>query len=151
MTLILVPVIEITSRSIFGVAKSDENSKEKGSFLLKTPNEISVAAKVKLSGEKSENEKVGRDLIKQRDQSMGPNVSIFYKQDGGLVITKGEGAYMIDIDGNKYLDCCNNVACVGHGHKSVVAAGQRELANVQTNGRFLNPIQQRYIAKLLAT
>jgi acetylornithine/succinyldiaminopimelate/putrescine aminotransferase len=27
----------------------------------------------------------------------------------------------------------------------------REIGNVQTNGRFLNPIQQRYLAKLLKT
>lgn len=55
------------------------------------------------------------------------------------------------MDGNKYLDCCNNVACCGHAHPTVVKAGQDELANIQTNGRFLNPVQQRYLAKLLAT
>ncbi len=58
---------------------------------------------------------------------------------------------MIDIDGNKHLDCCNNVACVGHAHPNVVEAGQNELAKIMTNGRFLNPVQQRYIDKLLKT
>lgn len=58
---------------------------------------------------------------------------------------------MIDIDGNRHLDCCNNVACVGHAHPTVVQAGQDELGRIQTNGRFLNPVQQRYIDKLLKT
>lgn len=58
---------------------------------------------------------------------------------------------MIDVDGNKHLDCCNNVACVGHAHPSVVKAGQQEIAKIFTNSRFLNEIQQRYLSKLLAT
>eukprot|EP01033_Poteriospumella_lacustris_P004996 gene4998-3570_t len=97
------------------------------------------------------NTKVGKELISLRDKQMGPNVSVFYKQDGGLVITSGSGVFMRDIDGNLHLDCCNNVACVGHAHPNVVRAGQQELANIQTNGRFLNPIQQRYVTKLLET
>lgn len=128
----------------------------RGSFLLQTPNEISAAAKAasllhvdKLAGGK--NEEVGRELIALRDKQVGPNVSVFYKQDGGLVVTSGTGPYMRDIDGNLHLDCCNNVASVGHAHPKVVLAGAKELAHVQTNGRFLNPIQQRYLSKLLAT
>ena len=48
-------------------------------------------------------------------------------------------------------DCANNVAAVGHSHPRVVKAGQNALAKIQTNGRFLNPVQQRYVAKLLST
>lgn len=135
--------------------------KQKGSFLLQTPDKISEAAnaiatlKGKSSGSKeggiSNNEKLGRELIALREKQMGPNVSIFYKQDGGLVIPEGEGCYMKDVDGNLHLDCCNNVACVGHAHPAVVEAGQKEIARIFTNGRFLNPIQQRYLTKLLAT
>lgn len=99
----------------------------------------------------NENEIIGRQLIKDRDQHMGSNVSIFYKKAGGLVITSGHGAYLTAIDGTSYLDCVNNVAVVGHSHPRVVKAGQQELANIQTNTRFLHPIRQRYIKKLLAT
>jgi 4-aminobutyrate aminotransferase-like enzyme len=99
----------------------------------------------------NQNEFIGRQLIKERQQQMGSNVSIFYKQAGGLVITSGDGVYLKDIDGNRYLDCVNNVAVVGHSHPRVVAAGQSELARIQTNARFLHPIQQRYLRKLLAT
>ena len=38
---------------------------------------------------------IGKELISQRDKSIGPNVSVFYKQDGGLVITRGEGVHMV--------------------------------------------------------
>jgi len=34
---------------------------------------------------------------------------------------------MKDKDGNTHLDCCNNVAAVGHAHPKVVAAGCSEL------------------------
>ena len=91
------------------------------------------------------------ELLKLRRQQIGPNVSVFYEKKGGLVITKGKGVFMMDNNGNRYLDCCNNVACVGHSHPTVVEAGCNELARIQTNSRFLHPVQQRYISKLLAT
>eukprot|EP01031_Cornospumella_fuschlensis_P016174 gene16174-19750_t len=68
---------------------STSTARVKGSFLLNTPKEISEAAKAasmlnmaKLKPGK--NEEVGRALIAERDRHMGPNVSVFYKQDGGL-------------------------------------------------------------------
>jgi 4-aminobutyrate aminotransferase-like enzyme len=97
------------------------------------------------------NELVGRELIRERERHMGADVSIFYREAGGLVITSGDGVYLQDIDGNRYLDCINNVAVVGHSHPAIVTAGQKELGKIQTNTRFLNPIQQRYVKKLLAT
>jgi ethanolamine-phosphate phospho-lyase len=77
-------------------------------------------------------------------------VSIFYKQDGGVVATSGSSCTLSGPDGD-FLDCANNVAGVGHSHPRVVAAGVRELSNVQTNGRFLHPGRERYVSKLLAT
>lgn len=91
------------------------------------------------------------DLLSARTRQTGPNVSVFYKKEGGLVITSGEGVHMIDENGQRYLDCCNNVAGVGHSHPRVVKAGCDELGRIQTNGRFLHPTQQRYLSKLLAT
>lgn len=139
---------------------ASEPKHAQGSFLLTTPQQqseadaIASAAAVAagtVSTVKGTNEEVGKALIALREKQMGPNVSVFYKQDGGLVITSGQGVHMKDIDGNLHLDCCNNVASVGHSHPRVVEAGRRELGNIQTNGRFLNPIQQRYVSKLLST
>ncbi len=134
------------------VCEANSQPVEKGSFLLKTPKASSEAAVCHNAQSKlALNDKIGKSLIEVRDKQLGPNVSVFYKQDGGLVVVRGEGVHMIDIDGNKHLDCCNNVACCGHAHPRVVAAGRQELGNIQTNGRFLNPIQQRYLSKLLST
>lgn len=66
---------------------------------------------------------IGQRLIAERNKSMGPNISVFYKQEGGVVISEGKGVFMVDVDGNEYLDCCNNVACVGHSHPKVIEAG----------------------------
>lgn len=67
------------------------------------------------------------------------------------MVQKGEGVHLIDVDGNRHLDCCNNVAHVGHSHPTVVKAGCDGLKSIQTNSRFLNPVQQRYLDKLLST
>jgi 4-aminobutyrate aminotransferase-like enzyme len=118
---------------------------------MATPSSTSATSSTCDGNLRKQNELIGRQLIQERERHMGPNVSIFYKQAGGLVITSGQGVYLKDIDGNQYLDCVNNVAVVGHSHPRVVAAGQSELARIQTNGRFLHPVQQRYLRKLLAT
>lgn len=49
---------------------------------------------------------------------------------------RGEGAYLIDLDGNRYLDLHNNFTAlaVGHCHPSVVAALTRQLARGTTFG-----------------
>lgn len=128
-------------------------STAKGSFLLKSTDTPSVAASTvqEPSLVNSESVALGKSLIKSHDQNLGPNLSLFYKSDGGLVVTKGEGVYLIDSDGNKYVDCANNVACVGHSHPAVVAAGVKGLSEIQTNSRFLHPTRYRYIEKLLKT
>ena len=133
----------------------DENSSH-NKTILKGSKDI-IASKKSLLKEKRRkingvnSLEVGTNLIKQRRESLGSNVSCFYADEGGLVIEEGEGCYMIDIDGNRYLDCCNNVACVGHSHPKVVEAGVAALSKIQTNARFLHPGHQRYIGKLLKT
>src|SRR5436305_1465521 len=49
---------------------------------------------------------------------------------------RGEGAYLTDLDGNRYLDLHNNFTAlaVGHCHPSVVAALTRQLARGTTFG-----------------
>ena len=129
----------------------------KGSFLLdKEPKRSRTGienARVNLKhlGNDATLSNLGKELIAKRNRSLGPNVSCFYADEGGLVITKGEGSYLIDPAGNRYLDCCNNVAAVGHSHPKVVNAGIKALSEIQTNSRFLHPSHQRYIDKLLKT
>ena len=140
-----------------------EHQHKQGSFLLETGSIVSskaVALADIIAAKKQQYDQgardistntLGRELLEKRSKNLGPNVSCFYADEGGLVITKGEGSYLIDPDGNRYLDCCNNVAAVGHSHPRVVKAGTEALSNIQTNSRFLHPTHQRYIDKLLKT
>lgn len=58
-----------------------------------------------------------------------------WSAQGGLtapVITRGEGSYLFDADGKKYLDFGSGLIAVnlGHGHKKVVAAIQEQAATL---------------------
>ena len=57
-------------------------------------------------------------LIEKRSRLLGPNFSTFYKNP--VHIVRGEGVWLWDSDGEKYLDCYNNVPHVGHCHSHVV-------------------------------
>ena len=52
-------------------------------------------------------------LLARRQQLLGPAYTLFYEEPVHLV--RGEGVWLYDSDGRKYLDMYNNVAHVGHG------------------------------------
>ena len=85
----------------------------------------------------------------ERTRSIGFNLSISYRQP--LKIVRGLGQYLYDDTGRAYLDCVNNVAHVGHCHPYVVAAGQRQMAVLNTNTRYLHDIINEYALRLCAT
>jgi ethanolamine-phosphate phospho-lyase len=58
--------------------------------------------------------------------------------------------YMYDTYGNTFLDAYNNIPHVGHSHPKVVEAGQRQMAKLNTNTRYLYDILPAYAEKLLA-
>ena len=53
--------------------------------------------------------------------------------------------------GRAYLDAVNNVPHVGHNHPHVVRAGQRQMAVLNTNTRYLHHNLVRYAERLTAT
>jgi 4-aminobutyrate aminotransferase-like enzyme len=59
--------------------------------------------------------------------------------------------HLIDHDGRRYLDAVNNVAHVGHSHPDVVRAGQRQMAALNTNTRYLHDAMLDYAEQLIAT
>lgn len=77
------------------------------------------------------------ETLRLRERHIGQACKLFYKSNP-LKIVRAEGQYMFDERGNRYLDCINNVAHVGHCHPSVVRAGQEQMALVCTNNRFLH-------------
>ena len=48
------------------------------------------------------------------------------------------GQYLINTNGRKYLDTVNNIAHVGHENNNVVRAGQKQMAVLNTNTRYLH-------------
>ncbi len=56
-------------------------------------------------------------IASKRSVLIGPNSALSF--DEPLYIVRGRGQYLYDAEGNQYLDCCNNVAHVGHCHPKV--------------------------------
>ena len=80
---------------------------------------------------------------------IGPSLSVSYRKP--LHIVRGVMQYLIEADGRRYLDCVNNVAHVGHAHPDVVRAGQRQMAALNTNTRYLHEAMLEYAERLTAT
>ena len=57
--------------------------------------------------------------------------------------------YMYDGYGNTFLDAYNNIPHVGHSHPKVVAAGQKQMATLNTNTRYLYDLLSEYAEVLL--
>lgn len=75
-------------------------------------------------------------LLERRARLLGPNVPTFY--DTPVHIVRGEGVWLWDKAGRKYLDGYNNVPHVGHGHPRVVAAIAEQAAQLNTHTRYLH-------------
>ena len=89
------------------------------------------------------------DIRNYREQHLGKTLSLSFKEP--LKIVRGLGPYLYDENGTEYLDMVNNVCHVGHCHPKVVAAGQAQMAKLNTNTRFLHDNLVVYAEKLLAT
>lgn len=88
-------------------------------------------------------------LLERRANLIGPSLSVSYRQP--LHVVRGVMQYLIDADGRRYLDTVNNVAHVGHAHPDVVRAGQRQMAVLNTNTRYLHEAILEYAERLTAT
>jgi 4-aminobutyrate aminotransferase-like enzyme len=88
-------------------------------------------------------------ILEARRRLLGRNLSIAYEKP--LNIVRGEMQYLFDDEGRPYLDAYNNVAHVGHCHPKVVAAGQQQMALLNTNTRYLSDLIIRFAERLTAT
>lgn len=89
------------------------------------------------------------ELLADRARLLGPNVSTFY--DDPVHIVRGEGVWLWDAEGRKYLDCYNNVPHVGHCNPRVVEAISRQSATLNTHTRYLHDGILDYIDRLTGT
>jgi len=88
-------------------------------------------------------------LLEARRRRIGRALSIAY--DDPLKIVRGSGPYLYDDRGRPFLDLVNNVCHVGHCHPRVVEAGQRQMAVLNTNTRYLYDGLTEYADRLCAT
>ena len=87
-------------------------------------------------------------LIARRNKLLGAAYSLFYADPVHLV--RGEGVWLYDADGRKYLDMYNNVPHVGHCHPHVVKAICEQAAQLNTHTRYLHENVLDYAERLTA-
>ena len=87
-------------------------------------------------------------MPERRARLMGPNVPTFYRNP--VHIVRGQGVWLWDATGRRYLDCYNNVPHVGHCHPAVVAAIASQAAELNTHTRYHHDLVLDYIERLTA-
>ena len=88
-------------------------------------------------------------LLDRRARLLGPNLPTFYEDP--VHIVKGDGVWVWDAAGKKYLDCYNNVPHVGHCHPHVVDAICRQARELNTHTRYLHEGILTYVERLTAS
>lgn len=89
------------------------------------------------------------ELMERRRALLGPNVSTFYQRP--VHIVKGEDVWLWDADGQRYLDCYNNVPHVGHCNPRVVDAICAQTRELNVHSRYLHENLVNYAQRLTAT
>ena len=89
-----------------------------------------------------------KKALNKRWKYISKSLSVSYSRP--IEMVKAAFQYMYDAAGRTYLDARNNIPHVGHCHPSVVQAGQRQMAMLNTNTRYLYNQLNDYSEKLLA-
>lgn len=87
-------------------------------------------------------------LQQRRDLALGSGTELFY--DEPLEIVRGEGVYLYDKQGRRYVDMYNNVPSVGHANPAVVRAMAEQQATLNTHSRYLHEGIVAYAERLVA-
>jgi acetylornithine/LysW-gamma-L-lysine aminotransferase len=88
-----------------------------------------------------------KEIIEAEDRIMAQT---FAKRD--LIITRGKGAQVWDINGNEYIDCTGSygVAVVGHCHPRVVEAVQKQVEKlIACHASFYNDARSELLEKII--
>ncbi len=85
-------------------------------------------------------------LKTRRDAALGTGAPLFYEKP--LHIVRGEGAYLFDAEGRRYIDMYNNVPCVGHANPVVVEAMHRQAQTLNVHSRYLHEGVVAYAERL---
>ncbi len=88
------------------------------------------------------------EIVSRRDRLFGRGTPLFY--DPPLHLVRGEGAWLWDADGRRYVDMYNNIPVVGHCNPRVVDALERQARTHTTHSRYLDEVILDYAERLLA-
>ena len=88
------------------------------------------------------------DLLERRRRVL-PRSPLFYEQP--VHVVRGEGVWLFDPDGRRYLDCYNNVPVVGHSHPRVAQAVTQQQRLLATHSRYLHEAIVELAERLQAT
>lgn len=89
------------------------------------------------------------DLMARRRKAMGPMYKEFYQQP--FMPVKGEGVWVTDAHGKRYLDAYNNVPHVGHCHPEIADAVAKQVHVFNSNTRYPSELIVEYAERLTAT
>jgi 4-aminobutyrate aminotransferase-like enzyme len=89
-----------------------------------------------------------KSMIERRARLLGPAYKLFYQQP--VHIVRGEGVWLYDSEGNRYLDAYNNVPSVGHCHPRVIEVTMKQTALLNSHSRYLHDNVLDYAEQLLS-
>lgn len=75
-------------------------------------------------------------LLERRERLFGHRMPLFYADP--VHIVRGEGVWLTDASGKRYMDMYNNVPCVGHANPRIVAAMQTQAGTLNVHSRYLH-------------
>jgi 4-aminobutyrate aminotransferase-like enzyme/Ser/Thr protein kinase RdoA (MazF antagonist) len=90
-----------------------------------------------------------RALMGRRRRLLGSHAELSYGNP--LHLVRGEGVWVFDADGRRFLDVYNNVPHVGHANPVVVNAIAIQLSRIASNTRYLDERILDYAERLTAT
>ena len=86
-------------------------------------------------------------MVARRDGLLGRHAQLLDERPVYLV--RGEGAWLFNADGRRYVDMYNNIPVVGHCNPRVVDALARQAATLVTHSRYLDETILDYAERLL--
>ncbi|MEC7156429.1 MAG: peptidoglycan DD-metalloendopeptidase family protein, partial [Pseudomonadota bacterium] len=81
-------------------------------------------------------------LIEARKHRFGANLKLSYRKP--IQILRGWRHYLYDQYGRTHLDAYNNVPHVGHAHPRIAAVIDRQSRLLNTNTRYIHPLQMQF-------
>ncbi len=78
---------------------------------------------------------------------MGEGAPLFY--EAPIEVVRGDGVWLEDATGRRFLDLYNNVPCVGHANRRVAEAIARQAGTLNVHSRYLHEGVVEYVERLL--